>query len=626
MNLHQHTQIRIPKTLTLENSTTQFSNKATSIKSTKLKTPTSTLKQSTLKSPGSHKKRNFNSTSRLPCPNIELEDGLVSQLSVNDVISNCIATNGAVSNLGNNESVNNVNPLRPVASQMYHRCYSNSALNPIWMVYNSIDKKHEGKVNMLALQPLIQKLSSFTLPDRQFSLNFNKKSGKINFSEFRSYVTDNLDMCRIDEGRVAMTCWNLCKHNYLHPPYIDEHLPVVTDTKICTLFWLFCVFCRLSEPGIYPPVIDYEEAELLMRKMMCCLGVSWSNSDHTNDDSQSALTDDYDTTKLLLVTFQQLLSIIPDMAGNEIVQSDNFYNAIKWICLTEFKDVLKSGWMQVKKSKQEWRRRWVVLGGNYLTYYSSKQNLVMKNKILLTKSMNVESLPPTHDRKYQLRVVVKDDDLTISREEQFLVTNERDMREWLHLINMCIKLHCTGMTAKYAEIAERRYERHRRRQSLKSVSEKRKEVNNVRNCLQRIRQERIELNTTVGENKKKMHQQLDILNKMNKVYDEIHQIHKNDFNLQIAKNKLLINKFEQTPADDLSTIFQLVSECDVKLSNDVIKQRTALEEQLKQLRSTQSSIPKPEKIKFAHETFHHATAPSRSDSCYDTLESSENSR
>ena len=30
---------------------------------------------------------------------------------------------------------------------------------------------------------------------------------------------------------------------------------------------------------------------------------------------------------------------------------------------------------------------------------------------------------------------------------------------------------------------------------------------------------------------------------MNKVYDEIHQIHKNDFNLQIAKNKLLVNKF-----------------------------------------------------------------------------------
>ena len=42
----------------------------------------------------------------------------VSQLSVNDVISNCIATNGAVSNLGNNESVNNVNPLRPAASQV----------------------------------------------------------------------------------------------------------------------------------------------------------------------------------------------------------------------------------------------------------------------------------------------------------------------------------------------------------------------------------------------------------------------------------------------------------------------------------------------------------------------------
>ena len=44
------------------------------------------------------------------------------------------------------------------------------------------------------------------------------------------------------------------------------------------------------------------QAELLMRKMMCCLGVAWCNSDHTNDDTQSALTDDYESTKLLLVS------------------------------------------------------------------------------------------------------------------------------------------------------------------------------------------------------------------------------------------------------------------------------------------------------------------------------------
>ena len=40
----------------------------------KLSTPTSTLKKSTLKSPGSHSKNIFNSTCRLPRPNIALED------------------------------------------------------------------------------------------------------------------------------------------------------------------------------------------------------------------------------------------------------------------------------------------------------------------------------------------------------------------------------------------------------------------------------------------------------------------------------------------------------------------------------------------------------------------------
>ena len=80
MSFQQHTQLSTPRTLKLDNTARQFSNKATSIKTTKLKTPTSTLKQSTLKSPGSHKKRNFNSVCRFPRPNIELEDGLGSIL------------------------------------------------------------------------------------------------------------------------------------------------------------------------------------------------------------------------------------------------------------------------------------------------------------------------------------------------------------------------------------------------------------------------------------------------------------------------------------------------------------------------------------------------------------------
>ena len=46
-------------------------------------------------------------------------------------------------------------------------------------------------------------------------------------------------------------------------------------------------------------------------------------------------------------------------------------------------------------------------------------------------------------------------------------------------------------------------------------------------------------------------------------------------------HNILKYRFEQTPADDISTICQLISDCDVKLSSDVIKQRNYLEEQLK---------------------------------------------
>jgi len=597
--------------------------------STKFKTPTSNLKKSTLKSPGSQKNTIFNSTCRLPRPNIVLEDILVSQLSINDVINNCIVTNGGVLNLnGSNGSINKLNPLKPVLNQVYHRCYSNSAFNPIWLAFNSIDTKRDGRVSWSSLQPLILQISPFSLPDRNFLMKFNNRSEKISFNIFRSLVTDNIDKQRIDERLIAKACWSFCKHKYLQSPYVDVNQPVVPDRKNCSLFWVFCVFCRLCEPGIYPPVIDYEEAELLMRKMMCCLGVGWCNSDHTNDDTQSALTDDYESTKLLLVTFQQLLSIIPDMVGNNIIQSDSFYLATKWICLTEFCDVLKCDWMQARKiaSVDHFKKRWVVLHRNSLICYSSKQDFRVKKEILFNSNMNIESLPPTHDKKFQFRIVEKDGDFSIKREEQFIVTSEKEVKDWVHLINMSIKLISTGMTAKYAEIAERRYERHRRRQSLKNVSVKRKDVRSVKDRLEKIRQERIELQATVDENRRKHRKKLEVLNEMNGVYEKLLEIHKDDFLQQNIKNEVLNKQFEETPSDEVTTICRLISEYDVRLNDEATVKRAVLEQQLDNLRRTQSSIPKPESYNFTDQNFNHTMELSKSDSCYDTLPSSESSR
>jgi len=592
----------------------------------KLSTPTSTLKKSTLKSPGSHSKNIFNSTCRLPRPNIALEDILVSQLSVNDVINNCVVTNGGVLNLnGSSGSVNKLNPNKHVLNQVYHRCYSNSALNPIWLAFNSIDTKYNGKVSWSSLQPLILQLSPLSLPDRNFLMKFNNRSEKISFNVFRSFVTDNIDKQRIDERTIAKACWSFCKQKYLQPPYVDANQPVVPDRKNCSLFWVFCAFCRLCEPGIYPPVIDYEEAELLMRKMMCCLGVAWCNTDHTSDDTQSALTDDYESTKLLLVTFQQLLSIIPEMAGNDIIQSDSFYLATKRICLTEFCDVLKSDWMQVRKvsSIDHFKKRWCVLEGTSLICYSSRQDFCLKKEISFNSNMNIESLPPTHDKKHQFRIVEREGDLSIKREEQFIVSSEREVKEWVHLINMSIKLISTGMTAKYAEIAERRYERHRRRQSLRSVSEKRKDVRSVKDRLEKIRQERMELQATVDENKRKNQKQLEILDEMNDVYEKLQQVHNTNFAQQNTKIEVLNKKFEETPSDEVTTICQLINDYDVRLNDAVTNKRAALEQQLEKLKTSQCSIPEPESYNF--NDLNHTMEVSKSDSCYDTLPSSESS-
>jgi len=301
----------------------------------------------------------------LPQPDIELEDGLVSQLSVIDVLTNCVTSD---------------------KNQLLHRCYRDVTFNPVWLAYHSLQRGKNEKNNSVLITRLLVALDKFSSSSSSISTNHNC----FNFQHFQHHVLKTLSNESINYEEIVFTCWQLSKSQYLTPPFIDECEAVVPVVKIEPIFWLFSIFCRLMVPSFYPPSIDYEEAELLMRKLMACLGVAWSHSDQSADDNSSTCVEDYTSSSLLLVSFQQLLSITTDMVGSHVIQSPQFHRAIKCLCLMEFCDVPKTGYVEVRKRGEMWKRRWCVLRRSKLIFFTSSHLSVIKDQIELKQSMNVE--------------------------------------------------------------------------------------------------------------------------------------------------------------------------------------------------------------------------------------------
>lgn len=220
-------------------------------------------------------------------------------------------------------------------------------------------------------------------------------------------------------------------------------------------------------------------------------------------------------------------------------------------------------------------------------------------------------------------------DFRIRREEQFAVGSERELREWINLVSMAIRLRHTGMTAKYAEISERRYERHRRRDSLKEVSVKRRDVHLVRTTLDRIRQDRIELEECVAERSRRRQLQMEMLARMDAVYDRLEEIHRRDRHSQKMHSQHVTQRIYETPTEDIATICQLIASNDVKLSRDVIQQRAILESELEKLRKCRIAAMTTTTTRRAQPmtmtTSSTTTKGADVDSCYDTRTTSSSS-
>uniref|UniRef100_H2YRZ7 PH domain-containing protein n=1 Tax=Ciona savignyi TaxID=51511 RepID=H2YRZ7_CIOSA len=269
------------------------------------------------------------------------------------------------------------------------------------MLFSVLDLKASGKVLLGRLMNMSTSLTDLLGEDHHKDIAVQKhflQYSQVPFFQYKKYVMDTTAHQTIDAEKLSATCWALCRHRYLNNPLVDNLDSVVPNELADALYWLFCIFTKISEPDTYPPSIDYEEAELLLRKLCASLGIQWQQShdqDSINGDAgYENANDEYEPMPPLQVTFQQLLSVISDMIGTEVARSHAFYRSMQWLCLTEYSDIMKTGWLYSRKPGTDtWKKRWAILRGTKLSLYVTMLGQYMKEQIYLTGNMHVESLP-----------------------------------------------------------------------------------------------------------------------------------------------------------------------------------------------------------------------------------------
>ncbi|XP_078483737.1 switch-associated protein 70-like [Ciona intestinalis] len=477
----------------------------------------------------------------LPQPNFEFEDVLVSQLHVADVVNNCVMPDSA-SLLNCSTSPQFYN------GQVTHKCYSDTTLNPIWHAFSVLDLKATGKVLLGRLMNMTSSLTDLLGEEYHTDVVLQKQFlqyAQVPFFEYKKYVMETATQLTIDADKLCATCWSLCRHRYLNNPLVDNLDSVVPNELAEALYWLFCIFNKLSEPNTYPPSMDYEEAELLLRKLCASLGIQWQQNhddsyhgDQYNDNSN----DEYEPLPPLQVTFQQLLSVISDMIGPEVARSHAFYRSMQWLCLTEYSEIMKTGWLYSRRpGADSWKKRWAILRGTKLTLYVTVLGQYVKEQIYLTGNMHVESLPSINSHKQRFRIVEKEGDYNITSEYELATADGYGAHAWISLIDVAIKIFDTGMSPKTSEVCERRYERFQRRESAKEVWTKKRDVLETYSRLVEAKKARSHIEQGLGERAKQREAQMSMLIRMDRIYESLEsiQLKRRHANRQARENKLM---------------------------------------------------------------------------------------
>ncbi|XP_077971143.1 uncharacterized protein LOC120345910 isoform X1 [Styela clava] len=532
----------------------------------------------------------------LPKPQFEFEDTLVTQLRASDVLANCYEEYDGDITI----TINRDSPKKQTI--LHHPCYHDNNLFPVWQAFSNLDRKSTGAVllgRIMSLSSMVGPvLNGRYLTEKTVHEQFINTT-HVSFVQFKVFiekcVARNPLSFAIEWEKLRSACWRQCQSWHLNPPPCEVPNDEIPPELHHSFYWLWCVFNQIAEPDTYPPSADNEEIELILRKLCSSIGILWEDSDdNVSSVSSSSLSSNphehngvnnnglkaYDgssmrastirrnsyvriveeelpndpddcivATETLLVTFHQFLSIVAETMGSETILSPAFGRAVKQVYLTEVEEVIRTGWISMKKPGTDvWKRRWGVLKKHNIEFYSDPICDLLKYQITLNNKMHVESLPDASSHKHRFRLVEREGDFNIAWEAEMSCSDSQHSHSWMLCMNLTIKIQQTGLTAKRIEIAERRLERHRRRESELNAIEKKREVKRTRKRLQEVRERWNLMQTKLNERALARDKAMETMQKMDEIYDRLQALTKKQSLIRKA-NARIRNAFPSMSSD-----------------------------------------------------------------------------
>ncbi|XP_066300449.1 switch-associated protein 70-like [Branchiostoma lanceolatum] len=442
-------------------------------------------------------------------------------------------------------------------------------LNALWHAFHALDEKREGTVQKSKLKVLTHSLGTvvYTPPMEDVEKHFGDQTVTFQaYADFvKSVIFQGLSENSIpDWSRFDQVCWQICSGKHLSK---DRREKTLTDNHA---FQVWQMFNRLAEPDRYPLVMDIEEVQFLLQKLVGAMGGQWAEADfHHFSDS------------LPTMSVWQLIACI-ETRYSEGIEPETVCEAVTELHKELVLDVVKEGLMSKKGHvRTNWKERWFVLKPCSLVYYTSKDQKDKKGEILNPTPWKVELLgEKSREGKQRLLLTAK-----ANMSYEMAASDLRSRQAWITAIQSVIDLSKTGCSSLVKKHAQKRREMRekKRAEEMKEKERKRKDSELMEEQRQKLEEEkqarseaeaRLAQETVLREEEEQMRRELEEMNRqLEKLLDEERQAKKDEEIVRALQAKLLQEEFERR-----EQLEKLKTDQD-KLLEDERKQRQELEQQ-----------------------------------------------
>eukprot|EP00057_Strongylocentrotus_purpuratus_P004292 XP_003728414.1 PREDICTED: switch-associated protein 70 [Strongylocentrotus purpuratus] len=328
----------------------------------------------------------------------------------------------------------------------------------LWHAFDALDNDKNGSAPKTELKVLTAHIGNSLGAEnsnaiaKQLMETF-QDSPAISFDDYRHFlrnkeflVLEDMDLVKLEE-----VSWMICGSRY------EKRTKKVLDhTEIYKMWRIFNFF---AEPGVFPAILDPQEANIMFEKLVVAMGTKWNLEEF---QSKVAVLQDLRFTNCLQFFEQHYTGRVDSMCVKEGI-SEVYNNMIE--------EVEKMGHLKKKGHKvTNWKDRWFVLKPGSMAYFVEKTLKEQKGEIPITTKWRVEVLPDQKGNK-NLLVVYSEDTSQVNTKKRYELSasDPRNRQEWVTAIENVLKRMECGESPHVQELERRRDERRRKREEAEEI-------------------------------------------------------------------------------------------------------------------------------------------------------------